>query len=337
MYNSAFGLKEAPFGLTPEPRFVYLSAQHRNALAGLTYGILSRKKFILLSGDIGTGKTTLIRTALRHLPESLINMSLITNPTLTAREVLEAMLSEFGLTDIPPGKVERLCALEELLKADLRDGRTTTLIIDEAHKLEYDALEEIRLLGNFDSLQIVLAGQNELVDLLEHDQLRAFKQRISLRLTLDQLSPQDVGLYIAHRWKTAGGALPAPFDREAVERIAQESRGIPRLINTLCDIALMEAFQDNRNVATVEDIVEASADLHVSVGNGTYRAGQASAPKREQIPSQPEPSVKPSQPPRPSIFTRIFRSGRAEDATTAVPANGSKSQANPNGFPVGTA
>lgn len=319
MYNGAFGLKEAPFGLTPEPRFVYLSAQHRNALAGLTYGILSRKKFILLSGDIGTGKTTLIRTALRHLPESLIHVSLITNSTLTAREVLEATLYSFGVEDIPPGKVERLCALEELLLADVREGRTTTLIIDEAHKLEYDALEEIRLLGNFDSLQIVLAGQNELVDLLSHDELRAFKQRIALRLTLEHLSSADVAQYIAHRWKTAGGALPVPFDSEALEGIARESRGIPRLINTLCDMALLEAFQDNRNVATGQDIVEASSDLRISDANDPRGGPQALAANREEIPSHMDVTPKTSQPVRATIFARLLRSTRGDETAISAP------------------
>jgi general secretion pathway protein A len=263
MYKSALGLQEAPFGVTPDPKFVYLSARYRNALAGLTYGILGRKRFILLTGDVGTGKTTLIRTAIKHLPLSRTRVSLILNSTLTAQEVLEATLSSFGLTEIPPSKVERLTLLEGLLKADERHGRTGTLIIDEAHKLGYDALEEIRLLGNLDSLQIVLAGQNELIELLDREELRAFKQRISLRLSVEPLSPTEVVQYIAHRWATAGGKLPAPFDSEALERIAQESRGIPRVINTLCDNALMAAFLDNRKITTRKDVLDASAELHL--------------------------------------------------------------------------
>ncbi len=321
MYKSSFGLQEAPFAVTPDPRFIYLSTQHRNALAGLTYGILSRKRFILLSGDVGTGKTTLVKTALRHLTASQTRVSLITNSTLTAQEVLEGVLSSFGVTEIPASKVERLCLLEGVLEADKRQRRTSTLIIDEAHKLGYEALEEIRLLGNLDSLQIVLAGQNELVHLLENEKLRAFKQRISLRLTLEPLSPPEISQYVAHRWKTAGGELPAPFESQALDRLAQESQGLPRLINALCDNALMLAFQENRNVASGKDVLAASAELHLSIPKKRQEMRVEPVKAADEAVRVPSPSLAklplrtglPAtiRPERSRIFARFFGTARS--------------------------
>jgi len=322
MYKSFFGLQEAPFAVTPDPKFIYLSAQHRNALAGLTYGILSHKRFILLTGEVGTGKTTLIKTAVRHTSASQTRVSLITNSTLTPMEVLEGVLSAFGLRKIPASKVERLCLLEGVLETDKQQRKTSTLIIDEAHKLGYDALEEVRLLGNLDSLQIVLAGQNELVDLLNREELRSFKQRISLRLTLEALSDPEILQYVAHRWKTAGGKLPPPFESQAMERLAQESQGIPRLINALCDNALLLAFQENRNIATGKDVLAAAAELHLNGARKMPHAKQASAaeagesqglsPSLEQRPLRAgsPPAIRPEHS---GVFARVFgmtRSGQ---------------------------
>ncbi len=330
MYKSSFGLQEAPFAVTPDPRFIYLSTQHRNALAGLTYGILSRKRFILLSGDVGTGKTTLVKTALRHLTASQTRVSLITNSTLTAQEVVEGVLSAFGLTEVPASKVERLCLLEGVLEADKRQKRTSTLIIDEAHKLGYEALEEIRLLGNLDSLQIVLAGQNELVQLLENEKLRAFKQRISLRLTLEPLSPLEISQYVAHRWKTAGGQLPPPFDSQALERLAQESQGLPRLVNALCDNALMLAFQENRNVASAKDIQAAAAELHLSISKKRAEMRPPEPVKAvDEAVRVPSPSIvqlpprtvfpAPIRPERSRIFARFFGMPRSAGDVNSHP------------------
>src|SRR6266849_4035804 len=142
MYEQFFGLREAPFSVTHNPKCVYLSFRYRNALAGLTYAILSRKRFILLTGDVGTGKTTLITTALQFLPAERTQFSVIQNPTLTAAEVLEATLSAFGIKEIPRSKVQRLRVLEGLLESYDRQGKISTLIIDEAHKLRTEALEE---------------------------------------------------------------------------------------------------------------------------------------------------------------------------------------------------
>jgi len=263
MYNQSFGLREAPFSVTPDPKFVFLSYCHRNALAGLTYGILSRKRLIVLTGDAGTGKTALITTALRYLPAPLAWFSGILNPTLSAAEVLEAILAAFGVTGIPVSKVQRLSMLECLLKSDERQGKIATLIIDEAHKLRPEALEEIRLVGNLDSLQIVLVGQNELTEILNREDLRPLKQRIALRLSIDPLSEAEVGQYISHRWTRAGGQSPSPFSHEAIQVITQQSHGIPRLINTICANALLLALQEQASVVSIKHILEASATLQV--------------------------------------------------------------------------
>jgi general secretion pathway protein A len=272
MLEQAFGLREAPFSVTPDPKFVYLSPRHKNALAGLTFAILSRKRFVLLTGDVGTGKTTLITTALEHLPPQRTRFSVILNPTLSASEILEAVLHAFGIQNISHSKVQRLAALEQLLKRDDQQGRISTLIVDEAHKLRLEALEEIRLLGNLASLQIVLVGQNELIDVLNHPELRPLKQRIALRLSIEPLSPPEVGQYITHRWSKAGGRLP-PFSREAVAAIARHSRGIPRLINTICDNALMLALQEQVSTVSVRHVVEAAAGLDVTEPRAPEVAG----------------------------------------------------------------
>ncbi len=273
MYKQSFGLREAPFSVTPDPKFVFLSYRHRNALAGLTYAILSRKRFVVLTGDVGTGKTTLITTALRYLPAARARFSVILNPTLSAAETLEAILAAFGVTEIPASKVQRLSVLDCLLKSDQRQGKITTLIIDEAHKLRTEALEEIRLMGNLDSLQIVLVGQNELTDVLNREDLRPLRQRVAIRLALEPLSAAEVGQYISHRWSRAGGQLPSPFSNEAMQAITQRSRGIPRLINTICDNALLLALQEEVSIVSIKQILEASATLHLSDPTEAHDAG----------------------------------------------------------------
>jgi general secretion pathway protein A len=258
--EQSFGLREAPFSVTPDAKFVYLSPRHTKALAGLTFAILSRKRFILLTGDVGTGKTTLVTTALEYLPAQRTQFSVILNPTLSAAELLEAALSAFQVTGIPVSKVRRLSMLAHLLERNDQQGKVSTLIIDEAHKMKSDALEEIRLLGNLPSLQIVLVGQNELIELLNREDLRALKQRIALRLSIEPLSAAEVGHYISYRWTKAGGTA-APFSGEAVALIARQSRGIPRLINTICDNAMTQARQEQATAISVRHIFEASKSL----------------------------------------------------------------------------
>jgi general secretion pathway protein A len=246
MYNQAFGLRKSPFNLTPDPSFLFLTEQHREALVGLTYALLQQKGFVVLTGDAGTGKTTLLSRVLHFLPTSQLQFSLIVNPTLTASEFLELALLDFGIADIPQSKAKRLWTLQNLILRGKREGKVTALIIDEAHKLSADVLEEIRLLGNFEEadqkiLQILLVGQSEMNEILNRNEMRQLKQRIGLRLSLMPLAQEQVGEYIRHRWLRAGGA-EHPFTPEAIEDISLASKGIPRVINSICETALIGAY-----------------------------------------------------------------------------------------------
>jgi general secretion pathway protein A len=267
MVGPAFGLRQDPFNLTPDPGFLYLTAQHREALVGLTYAILQRKGFIVMTGEVGTGKTTLLARVLQFLPATKLQFSIIQNPTLTPSEFLEMALLDFGLSDIPSSKAQRLWQLQNLILQGAREGKVSALVIDEAHKLSPELLEEIRLLGNFEHadrklLQIVLAGQPELNDMLERDDLRQLKQRIMVRLEIGSLAPGEVDSYIQHRWVRAGGTK-APFSEAAVDKIAKLSRSIPRLISSLCECALTLALGEGSVLVDCEQVEMAATDLHI--------------------------------------------------------------------------
>ena len=249
MYTEFFGLQKLPFNLTPDPAFLFLPTKHREALAGLTYAVLERKGFVVLTGDAGTGKTTLINSVFNRLPAERVESSVMLNPTLTASEFLESVLLDFDIPDIPASKAQRLWKLQEFLARTHQQNRLAVLVIDEAHKLSLEVLEEIRLLGNYESaadkfLQILLLGQPELDDLLNRQDLRQFKQRIGLRLYIDRLTPTEIQQYIHFRWAKGGAREAPPFTVDATAGIAQWSQGIPRLINSICDTALLMAYGD---------------------------------------------------------------------------------------------
>ena len=266
MYKEFFGLQKLPFNLTPDPAFLFLPAKHREALAGLTYAVLERKGFVVLSGDAGTGKTTLLSSVLNHLPADRVQSSIILNPTLTTSEFLEIVLLDFGIEDVPVSKAQRLWKLQEFLLRVYREGQLAILVVDEAHKLSLEVLEEIRLLGNFEYaadkfLQIVLSGQCELDDLLNQHELRQFKQRIALRLYIDPLAASEVDAYIRVRWAKAGGSGAQPFAPEAVRGIVQWSHGIPRLINSICDTALLMAYGEGSRTVGINFVRDAATNL----------------------------------------------------------------------------
>jgi len=276
MYFEFFGVEKPPFNLTADPEFLYLTAQHREALAGVAYAILSRKGLVVLTGPAGTGKTTLLTRIMEHLPVSRVQSSVILNSTLSATEFLEAVLMDFGIEDIPTSKTQRIAKLHTFLWKAHRTGRLSALIVDEAHKLSLEVLEEIRLLGNFETtkeklLQIALLGQCELDAALNSERLWQFKQRIAHRMTIGPLRPEDVGFYIQHRWKVAGGA-DAPFTTEAVECIGRVTGGIPRLINVTCDNALIDACGEGSAMVETRHILSVCRDMQLSV-----RAAQVSA------------------------------------------------------------
>jgi general secretion pathway protein A len=278
MYKDLFGLQRLPFNLTPDPAFLFLPPKHREALAGLTYSVLERKGFVVLTGDAGTGKTTLINSLLNRLPADRVESSIIFNPTLTASEFLESVLLDFDIPDVPASKAQRLWKLQEFLARTHHQNRYAVLVIDEAHKLSPEVLEEIRLLGNFEStadkfLQILLLGQSELDDMLLRYDLRQFKQRIALRLYIDPLTPSETAHYICFRWAKAGGREAPPFTPDAMAAIAQSSQGIPRLINSICDSALLMAYADESPLVGSNYVRAAVANLAMSEATPLYTGG----------------------------------------------------------------
>jgi len=265
MYNESFGLRKDPFSLTPDPSFLFLTDQHREALSGLTFAILQRRGFAALTGQVGTGKTTLLARILRFLPASKLQFSKIVNPTLTPAEFLELALLEFGVTDIPSNKGKRLWALQNLIFEGQQVGKVTALIVDEAQKLSPEVLDEIRMLANLEKtdhpfLQILLVGQPEFEAILNREDMRPLKQRIGVRFTLGPLAPSEVGEYMRHRWLRAGGG-ELPFSPEAIEDVACVSQRIPRLINSVCDNALLAAFADNSKRVLDSHVRRAAASL----------------------------------------------------------------------------
>jgi general secretion pathway protein A len=270
MYTEFFGLQALPFNLTPDPGFLFLPPKHREAITGLSYAIVERKGFVVLTGDAGTGKTTILNSVLSRLPETHVLTSVILNPTLTPAEFLENVLLDFGIPDIPASKAQRLWVLQAFLARAHQEDQIVAVIIDEAHKLNFDVLEEIRLLGNYEFgpdkfLQILLLGQTELDHILNQYELRQLKQRIALRLYIDPLSPAQVPEYITFRWGAAGGVGAHPFDAEAMTGILRWSRGVPRLVNAICDTSLLMAYGEGIHVVGVNFVrAVARTDVHRS-------------------------------------------------------------------------
>ena len=254
MYAAYFGLKHEPFSIAPDPRYLFMSERHREALAHLVYGVGGGGGFVLLSGEIGTGKTTVCRLFLEQVPANC-NVAYIFNPKLTVTELLQSVCDEFHVPvarkelSLPTVK-DYLDPLNEFLLKAHAAGRNNLLIIDEAQNLSAEVLEQLRLLTNLETserklLQIVLIGQPELRTMLAKPELEQLAQRVIARFHLDALSPAETQEYIAHRLEIAGLERPTPFERKALRRIHQLSRGVPRRINLLCDRALLGAFANS--------------------------------------------------------------------------------------------
>jgi general secretion pathway protein A len=269
MYEAFFDLRCKPFAMTPDPEFLYVTSSNQEALAGLTYTVLQRKGFAVLTGEAGTGKTTILTSIIGSLSRSQAYFSWIVNPLLTTSEFVELALLDLGIADVPESKAQRIVEFQKFLLRANEENKTTVLIVDEAHKLDPQLLEEIRLLTNFESgagklLQIVLAGQPELDDLLERQDLRQLKQRIAVRLTVEPLRPWQVPRYLMHRWITAGATRKLPFDSAATALIHQLSGGIPRVINSICDSALLLAFANADPSIGTQQIRSVASDLRLS-------------------------------------------------------------------------
>ena len=268
MYHQHFGLNEAPFSIAVNPRYLFMSQRHRDALAHLLYGVSGGGGFILLTGEVGTGKTTVNRCLLEQLPDTT-DLAIILNPALSAVELLATACDELKI-DYPQG-TESLKALTDALHHYLLDnherGRKTVLMIDEAQHLDFDVLEQIRLLTNLETndeklLQIILIGQPELTEKLSRPELRQLNQRITARYNLQPLNLQETTAYIRHRLEVAGlrGGISL-FESAAVKQIHSLTRGIPRLINVLCDRALLGAYGQQRSRVNKKLIAEAAAEV----------------------------------------------------------------------------
>src|SRR5882757_9279118 len=240
MYNAFFGFSETPFSLSPDPAFFYRSEQHEEALANLVYGVQARKGFIVLAGEVGTGKTTMLECLRDYLETQYIEFAFLFNSRVNPEQFFEMIAYDLNLPCQRTSKTEVLFALNQLLVEQAQLGRTVVLIVDEAHNLEWEVLEEIRLLGNLENrngklLQIILAGQPELDRKLDAPNLRQLKQRIVLRCSLNPLTPEEAAAYVELRLARAGKPNQTIFPAEVLEEVYKRSRGIPRLINLICD------------------------------------------------------------------------------------------------------
>jgi len=268
MYNAFFGFKESPFSLSPDPAFFYRSEQHEEALANLVYGVQSRKGFIVLTGEVGTGKTTMLECLRDCLEIQYIEFAFIFNSRINPDQFFEMIAYDLDLPCARTSKTEVLFALNQLLLEQTQQGRTVVLIVDEAHNLEWDVLEEIRLLGNLENrdgklLQIVLAGQPEFDRKLDAPNLRQLKQRVVLRCTLEPFTLRDAVDYIESRMAHAGITDQTIFSEELMAEIHLRSQGIPRLINAICDNLLLTAFAGEQKSCTLEMLDEVSKDMRL--------------------------------------------------------------------------
>ena len=267
MYQQFYGLQELPFELTPNPKCLFLTRRHREALSNLQYGLFSAKAITVLIGEAGTGKTTLLHTALESPPCRNVTCVYLNNPTLTRTEFVEILSNRFNLgPHVSESKARLLEELDGVLRERRARGQITALVIDEAQSLSRELLEEIRLLANIETsteklLPLVLAGQPELRDRLNEPGLRQLKQRVALRCEIVPFSQEETAAYIAHRLRAAGADASKLFTREAVMLVHQKSGGIPRVINVMCDNALVTGYGLERRPVDRDIVVEVARDF----------------------------------------------------------------------------
>jgi general secretion pathway protein A len=269
MYNSYFGFSESPFSVTPDPHFFYTNPVYQEAYANLRYGIEAKKGFIVITGEVGTGKTTLLRKLMRSLGDT-IHSVFIFNPDLTFSELLPFILHDLGLTSQDSSKVMMLQELNTYLIKQLERRHIVAVLVDEAQNLSDEALEGLRLLSNLETdqeklLQFVLIGQPELKRKLDQPKLRQLKQRVALQGRLAPLKDEEVGSYIDFRLQAAGYEGEGLFHTDAVQDIAFYSKGIPRLINIICDNALLNAYARSQETVSADIIREVARDLRLGL------------------------------------------------------------------------
>ena len=294
MYNAFFGFKLNPFNLSPDPHFLYRSDQHEEALANLIYGVQSRKGFIVLTGEVGTGKTTMLECLRDYLFAQRIEFAFIFNSRITPIEFFEMIAYDLDLKCTRTSKTEVLFALHQILLQQASHGRTTVLLVDEAHNLEWDVLEEIRMMGNLENrngklLQIILAGQPELDRKLDAANLRQLKQRIVLRCNLRPFQEEETLDYIHNRMAKAGMPEQTIFSSELISDIHLRSQGIPRIINAICDNLLLTCFALEVQTATVEMLDEVSNDMRLEWPGRRLRLHRTSLAPEEATTYRPAP------------------------------------------------
>jgi type II secretory pathway predicted ATPase ExeA len=287
MYNTFFKLQSSPFGTSPDPRFLFMMPHTREALACLEYGISARKGFTVLTGEVGTGKTTLLRRALSSFSGRKVSTAFAFNPRLDVLDFLEFVLTDFGIVPAMRTKSGMLLQLNRWLIERFRMEETCVVVVDEAQNLSWELLEEIRLLTNLETsseklLQIVLSGQPELEEKLRHPSVRQLRQRVSLWCRTQALTESQTHAYVAERLRIAGASWSL-FSLEALDLIHRASRGIPRIINLLCEHSLIVAYveQVEQVTATIVEGVAAELELEVQpfmlssavIGNGDKQSG----------------------------------------------------------------
>jgi general secretion pathway protein A len=290
MYEKFFDLRENPFNVNPDPRYLFLTPATQEALAGLTYGIEGRKGIILLTGEVGTGKTTLLNKLLFWLRQQQAATAFIFNTQLTVSELLDCLMADFGVSCESRTKSDVLMRLNRWLLDRHQAGEAAVLVVDEAQNLSPTVLEEIRLLTNLETsteklLQIVLAGQPELEERLKLPQLRQLRQRITVRCRTSPLSLPETYGYIAKRLRIAGGNGEPVFSPEAIETVYNYACGIPRVMNVLCEHALISAFVDRQRPVPARLVEEVAREFQLA---GIEPTAQPIRSTRSESPAFPE-------------------------------------------------
>jgi len=266
MYTEYYGLKEFPFNITPDPHFLFLSPVHQEAIQHLRYGIAEKKGFIVLTGEVGCGKTTLCRYLLEEIDDKPIETALIMNPMVSETQLLQAILRELGVEQVKRTRQECLEQLNALLLEMNDQGKDIVLMIDESQNMTFEALEHLRLLSNLETntqklLQIILIGQPELKEKLQHKSLRQLRQRILVHYDLRPLTREEMEQYIRYRLIMAGANGRPEFTKAAMKKVFKHSRGIPRLVNNLCDKSILSAYTKTRDIITWWDVRRAAKEM----------------------------------------------------------------------------
>jgi general secretion pathway protein A len=311
MYEAFFGLKEPPFQLTPNPRFLFLTAAHREALATLRYGLTSSLGITLLLGEAGTGKTTLLSAALLAERRPKDRIAVISNPTLAPAEFYEILADRFELPGTVGSKAKFLLTFERDLLDRHKAGGLTAIVIDEAQSLTHALFEEVRLLANLETataklVNVVLVGQPELAERLNDPSLRQLKQRIILRAELAPLGLKSTASYIAARLRVAGAAPTDVFTKDAVGAIYEASRGIPRIIGVVCENALLAGYAAQKKPVDKAVVTDVCRDLDLPV-NGRPAQAEGAPPRQDAAAKKHSPTAEPA--PRPAVSRVWIASG----------------------------